>query len=66
MYILSDENDLLIKYDIKKEKILKTTQLPSSDQEGVCFDEKGNIYIADDKGYVHKYEVPLEGIKQRD
>ena len=55
LYIVSDKKDKLYLYDLKHEKILKKIKLPKFAQEGVSFDEEGNIYFADDDGGVFKY-----------
>ena len=57
LYILSDKNNLLIKYDIYKNKTIKKIKLPKASQEGICFDEKNNFYIADDDGRILKYKM---------
>lgn len=56
LYMTSDKKNLLIKYDINKNKTIKEIKLPKSAQEGICFDDDGNIYIADDNGYILKYK----------
>lgn len=55
LYILSDKKDLLIRYDLQKKRILYSVKLPKTAQEGIAFDGKGFVYIADDDGYVLKY-----------
>ncbi len=55
LYMVSDKKDLLIKYNIKKDKLIEKIKLPKTAQEGVAFDDKGFIYIADDDGAVLKY-----------
>lgn len=57
LYMTSDKKNLLIKYDLKKNKTIKKIKLPKSAQEGICFDDDGNIYIADDNGAVLRYKV---------
>ncbi len=55
LYLVSDKNNLLIKYDIIKNKVLKKQKLSKKySQEGITFDKEGNLYIADDKGKVLK------------
>lgn len=55
LYILSDSNNLLMKYDLDKQKIVKKKKLSKRyAQEGITFDDQGNIYIADDNGKVLK------------
>ena len=53
LYIVSDRNDVLIEYDIKKEKIIKQTKLPKFAQEGIAVG-KNNFFFADDNGRVLK------------
>ena len=44
-----------MKYDLDKQKIVKKKKLSKRyAQEGITFDDKGNIYIADDNGKVLK------------
>jgi len=62
LYMTSDKKNLLIKYDIKNNKNIKTIKLKKSAQEGICFDDEGNVYIADDKGRVLRYEKSKLGI----
>jgi len=57
LYMVSDKKDLLIRYDIKREKIGCKVRLEKSAQEGITFDNRGNIYIADDDGAVLKYPL---------
>jgi len=56
LYMTSDKKNLLIKYDIKNNKTISKIKLPKSAQEGICFDNNGNIYIANDKGSILKYK----------
>lgn len=62
LYMTSDKKNLLIKYDLKKNKTIKKIKLKKSAQEGIAFDDKDNIYIADDKGSVLKYKRSELGI----
>ena len=55
LYIVSDKKDKLYIYNLKKNKIKKKIKLPKFAQEGVTFDNNGNIYFADDDGAVMKY-----------
>jgi len=48
LYILSDKNDKIYKYDLEKEKIIYTINLQKWAWEGISFDKKWNIYLADD------------------
>jgi len=61
LYMISDKENLLIKYDIKTNKTNKTIKLPKSAQEGVSFDEK-YVYIADDNGRILRYKKDKLGI----
>jgi len=63
LYMSSDKKNLLIKYDIKNAKTLFKVKLPKSAQEGVCFDDENNVYIADDKGQVLKYTTKELGLR---
>jgi len=56
LYMTSDKKNLLIKYDIKNNKTIKKIKLKKSAQEGICFDNKGHMYIADDNGRILKYK----------
>jgi len=62
LYMLSDKKNLLIKYDIKTNKTIKKIKLKKSAQEGICFDDNNNIYIADDNGRILKYKANKLGI----
>ncbi len=62
LYMVSDEEDLLIKYDLKKDKVVWSKKLPLFAQEGIAFDNKGFVYFADDNGAVLKYRVEKFGI----
>ncbi|MFT5661848.1 MAG: hypothetical protein ACI9TV_002495 [Sulfurimonas sp.] len=57
LYMVSDKKNLLIKYDINKNKTLQKMKLPKFAQEGICFDEKNNVYFADDNGRVLKFKM---------
>jgi uncharacterized protein YjiK len=56
LYMVSDSKNLLIKYDLKAKKTITTKKLQDFAQEGVTFDDYGNIYFADDNGRVLKYK----------
>jgi len=55
LFIVSDKEERLYQYDLKRETILKTIKLPKFAQEGVTFDNEGYVYFADDNGAVLKY-----------
>lgn len=55
LYMLSDKQNLLIKYDINRKKVIKEYKLSKKyAQEGITFDKDGTLYIADDKGKILK------------
>lgn len=56
LYMVSDSENLLIKYDLKNGKTISTKKLQDFAQEGVAFDGHGYIYFADDNGRVLKYK----------
>lgn len=62
LYIVSDKKNKLYVYDLKREKILKKIKLPKFAQEGITFDDKGNVFLADDNGAVMKYTQKELGI----
>ncbi len=62
LYIVSDTNDALYIYNIKKKEIEKEIELPEFAQEGVAFDEDNNIFFADDDGSVMKYSLDELGL----
>ncbi len=55
LYMVSDTDNKLIQYDIKRDKVISVKTLPDFAQEGVTFDDQGYIYFADDNGRVLKY-----------
>ena len=54
LYMVSDSENLLIKYDLKTKKTISTKKLPEAAYEGVTFDNHDHIYFADDNGKVLK------------
>ncbi|DAB28895.1 MAG TPA: hypothetical protein CFH84_12485 [Sulfurimonas sp. UBA12504] len=64
LYMTSDEKNLLIKYDLKNNKTIQEIKLPKSAQEGICFDDKNNLYIADDEGKILKYTTKKLGLHE--
>jgi len=62
LYIVSDKKDKLYIYNLKKNKIKKKIKLPKFAQEGITFDNKQNIYFADDDGAVMKYSIKRLGV----
>ncbi len=62
LYMVSDSNDRLYRYNFKTKKIDFSAKLPKFAQEGITFDEKGNIYFANDNGTILKYKAKKFGI----
>lgn len=62
LYIVSDQNDRLVVYDLAKKSLLQELKLPKSAQEGIAFDSKGLLYIADDDGYILRYSQKELGL----
>lgn len=56
LYMVSDSENLLIKYDLKNRKTISTKNLQDFAQEGITFDDHGYIYFADDNGRILKYK----------
>ena len=64
LYMVSDTNNLLIKYDISNSTVISSTKVKSFSSdlinasiEGVAFDNEENIYFTDDEsGAVFKYK----------
>lgn len=55
LFMVSDEKALLIQYNIKKKKVIRKDKLSKKfAQEGITFDNKGNLFIADDFGKILK------------
>ncbi len=62
LYMVSDKKDKLIKYDLGKKKIVQKVKLGKGAWEGIAFDKKGFVYLADDDGRVVKYEIKELGL----
>ena len=62
LYMVSDKEDLLIKYDLQKKKIVQKVKLEKGAWEGIAFDTKGNVYLADDNGRIVKYKKKRLGL----
>ena len=62
LYMVSDKEDRLIKYDVERKKIVQKIKLEKGAWEGVAFDKKGFVYLADDDGRVVKYKASLLGL----
>ena len=55
LFMISDNNNFVMSYDIENKSIIKKYKLKKKyAQEGLTFDNKGNLYIADDKGQILK------------
>jgi uncharacterized protein YjiK len=62
LYMVSDKEDLLIKYDLDKKKSVQKIKLEKGAWEGIAFDTKGFVYLADDDGRVLKYKKKILGL----
>jgi uncharacterized protein YjiK len=62
LYMVSDKEDLLIKYDLNKKKSVQKIKLKKGSWEGIAFDTKGFVYLADDDGRVLKYKKKRLGL----
>ncbi len=62
LYMVSDKEDLLIKYDLQKKKSVQKVKLEKGAWEGIAFDNKGFVYLADDDGRVLKYKKKALGL----
>ncbi len=62
LYMVSDKKDLLIKYDLEKKKRIEKIKLDKGAWEGIAFDNKENVYLADDDGRVVKYKKKALGL----
>ncbi|MDQ7046975.1 MAG: SdiA-regulated domain-containing protein [Sulfurovum sp.] len=62
LYMVSDKKDLLIKYDLDKKKVIEKIKLKKGAWEGIAFDDKGHVYLADDNGRVLKYKIKSLGL----
>jgi uncharacterized protein YjiK len=62
IYMVSDSNDKLYRYNLKKQKIDFIVKLPKFAQEGIAFDDDNHIYFANDNGNVLKYKTKKFGL----
>lgn len=62
LYMVSDKEDLLLQYNLKKKKIIRKVPLEKGAWEGVDFDSKNNVYLCDDNGRVMKYKKKMLGL----
>ena len=62
LYMVSDKEDLIIKYDLDKKKSVQKIKLKKGAWEGIAFDTKGSVYLADDDGRVVKYKKKALGL----
>ena len=56
LYIVSDRNNLLLKYNLKNQHIIQKYNLPKFAQEGIVVTKK-HIFFADDNGRVLKSKI---------
>lgn len=57
LYILSDINDALYRYNLKNKEILEVIPLPEFAQEGVAFSSNSDIFFANDDGSIFHYKL---------
>lgn len=62
LYMVSDKEDLLIKYDLQQRKSVQEVKLEEGAWEGITFDNKGFVYLADDDGRIVKYKKQKLGL----
>ena len=62
LYMVSDKEDLLLQYNLKKKKIVKKVPLQEGAWEGIAFDSKAHVYLSDDNGWVIKYKKKRLGL----
>ncbi|HEY9191141.1 MAG TPA: SdiA-regulated domain-containing protein [Sulfurovum sp.] len=62
LYMVSDKEDLLFKFDLQKNQHVKKIKLGKGAWEGIAFDARGNVYLADDEGRVVKYRKKSLGL----
>lgn len=62
LYMVSDKEDLLIKYDLQQRKSVQEVKLEEGAWEGIAFDNNGFVYLADDDGRIIKYKKKKLGI----
>lgn len=62
LYMVSDKEDLLIKYDLQKKESVQKIKLGEGAWEGIAFDNKDFVYLADDNGRVFKYKRKAFGL----
>ena len=60
--MVSDKEDLLIKYDLENRKKIQKVKLGKGAWEGIAFDDKGFVYLADDDGQVVRYKQKSLGL----
>jgi len=63
LYIVSDKKDKLYIYNHITNSIYKKIKLDKFAQEGITFDNSGNVFLADDNGAVFRYTQKELGIK---
>ena len=54
LYIISDENDKIFKYNLEKKEIMQKIKLPLGNWEGISLDKSWKIFLSDDNGKVIK------------
>lgn len=59
LFLISDEEDLLLEYNPVAGVIVEEYKLFGEEQEGLAFDDEGNLYIAQDSGGILKINFEL-------
>ncbi|MCP5534998.1 MAG: SdiA-regulated domain-containing protein [Akkermansiaceae bacterium] len=57
LYAISDHKNTFLEYAASR-KLIRTAPLPGRDQEGIAFDDAGNMYLAQDSGGIIKRRKP--------
>lgn len=55
LYIISDKNDLYLIYDLENKENKISKELDKWDWEGIVFDNKWKLFLADDSGKIVEY-----------
>ncbi|HHD83333.1 MAG TPA: hypothetical protein ENK93_00495 [Campylobacteraceae bacterium] len=61
LYMVSDTNDRLYRYNMSQKRIDREIKLPKFAQEGVTFAPGGRLYFADDNGHVLMFDHKRAG-----
>lgn len=56
-YLISDDEDLLLEFDQEKGEVVVAYELFGEEQEGLAFDDEGNMYVADESVGIMKMNL---------